>query len=138
MTFSADLHAFAEKAAQRTTEVFVATTVEVQKSVVEGSAVTGAVGQPVDTGYLKNSWIGAFTSKTEWELTTNVSYAPVIEDNLRESFDDRGVDRPKGFTGTREPGAPRKGPSTVGGNHSVKTTIAGFQRIVDFANKEIP
>lgn len=93
---------------------FVFATEEVRRSVVIGSEVTGAPGQPVDTGNLRDSWIGDFTGPTSWLLSTNVEYAVWIED-----------------------GGNSIGPFTlrsqVGGFHSVKLTIASWDRIVEFA-----
>ena len=134
--FAADLARFAEQAALRANDVFVGTTVEVQRSVVEGSTLTGAPGQPVDTGFLKDSFVGRFTSKTTWELTTNVAYAPVIEANTKAAYDDRGVPRPKGLP--PQGGGSKHIKSTVGGPHSIAQTVAGFQRIVDAVNAEHP
>ena len=137
--FTGDLERFAAKAAQRAHDVFVQTTIDVQQSIVEGSPLTGAPGQPVDTGYLKNSWHPHFTSRTEWETTTNVGYAPVIEHNLRERYDYEGTRRPKELKSTiRVPGAPKGAKSTVGGHHSVALTVAGWERIVVHANTVVP
>ena len=72
MSFSGDLDAFARKADRRAKDIFVASTVEVRRSVVEGSRITGAPGQPVDTGALRASWIDNFTSKTAWQIATNL------------------------------------------------------------------
>jgi hypothetical protein len=96
----------------------VRSTEEVQRSVVLGSAITGAPGQPVDTGNLKASWIGEFESATAWALTTKTEYAPFIEngENAYGPFTLR---------------------SEVGGFHSVKLTRAGWGRIVDAANTAV-
>ncbi len=135
MTFSNDLRVFAEKLERRGKDVFVGSTVEVQRSVVEGSELTTAPGQPVDTGFLKGSFIPEFISPTEWQITTNTSYAPAIEDNLQSSFDERGKDRPPDL---RPKGGSRPSiKSTVGGNHSVKKTRAGWQRILDHVNEAV-
>lgn len=85
-----------------------------QQSIVEGSALTGAPGQPVDTGNLRNSWHLSFPEPGVAQITTHVEYAEVIED-----------------------GVGRYGPlrlrSAVGGFHSVKMTRMAFSRIVDHA-----
>ena len=135
MSFSDDLKGFSVKLDQRGKDVFVASTVEVQRSLVEGSEITSAPGQPVDTGFLKGSFIPDFISPTEWQITTNASYAPVIEDNLRASFDERGEDRPPDLT--PQGGSRPSIKSTVGGNHSVKLTRAGWPRIIEHVNREI-
>lgn len=113
MSFSQDLVAFARLVEQRERDVFVRTTQEVARSVVEGSEVTGAPGSPVDTGALRGSWVGEFVSDHEWHLTTNVEYAPFVEDNVGNvTF-------------------------KVGGPHGVKLTIAGFERIVEAVTDEV-
>ncbi len=98
-------------------DVFVDVTREVKRSLVEGSEITGAPGQPVRTGNLKNSFVDEFTSPETWEVTTNVEYAPHIE----AGGNDRGP-----FDPSR--GDPR---SEVGGYHSAALTVAGFDRLVD-------
>lgn len=109
MSFDRDLAAFVAKTEAKRRAVFVNTVSAVKDSVVNGSPITGAPGQPVDTGTLKNSWVAEFDTSESATISTNVEYAPVIEDNLR--------------------GATLR--SQVGGFHSVKLTVAGFQRLVD-------
>jgi hypothetical protein len=46
---------------------------EAQRSIVEGSELTGAPGQPVDTGFLKGSWSRWYDSPTKQTIGTNVS-----------------------------------------------------------------
>lgn len=116
-TFTDALVRFNVTAQERVRDVFVDSTVEVQRSVVTGSELTGAPGQPVITGNLKTSWIGEFTSDATWELTTKSEYAIPIENGEN----DRGPFNP-------QRGAPR---SEVGGYHSVKLTRAGWPRIVE-------
>ncbi len=88
--------------------VFAGVCAEVQRSVVDGSEITNAPGQPVDTGRLKASWIGEFVSDHEFQLTSDVPYAEAIETNAR--------------------GAQLR--SSVGGFHSLALTEAGFPAIV--------
>ena len=109
MSFESDVAGFMEKTRRKQQAVFVNTAAAVKGSIVDGSAVTGAPGQPVDTGALKASWILEFDSATEAHVSTNIEYAPILEDNVR--------------------GATLR--SAVGGFHSVKMTVAGFERIVD-------
>lgn len=115
MTFSSELRAFADKAERRVNDVFVRSTEEVHESVVNGSAVTGAPGQPVDTGNLRTSWVDEFTSPATWRTTTGVEYAPYTEDQVG------------GMTLRSE----------VGGFHSVKLTRGGWPRIVEQARREV-
>ena len=108
MTFSGDIDRHIANRKRRMKKVFVGVTEEVQRSVVEGSELTGAPGQPVQLGTLKGSWVGRFLDPTLWRLITKIVYAPVIE---------AGV----GITIR----------SAVGGTHSVAKTRTGFKRIVD-------
>ena len=120
MSFESDLAAFMAKTRYKTQAAFVNTCVAVKESIVNGSAITGAPGQPVGQygpgyhpgmvgGTLKASWQLMFVGATAALIATNVKYAQVIEDNVR--------------------GAKLR--STVGGFHSVKLTVAGFDRLVD-------
>lgn len=109
MSFADDLNAFFAKTRYKTQTAFVNSANAVKESVVHGSAVTGAPGQPVDTGNLKASWQLTFDSPTEALVSTNVEYAPIIEYNVR--------------------GATLR--SKVGGFHSVALTVAGFEKLVE-------
>jgi hypothetical protein len=88
-------------------------------SIVSGSPVTGAPGQPVDTGALRNSWQLRFPTKDVAEITTNLVYAPMNE------------------YGVTEDGRPYRQLSPVGGRHSVAHTITNFDRIVEFEAKRL-
>lgn len=92
--------------------VFVGTATEALRSIKEGSELTGAPGQPVDTGNLRNSWLLEFPDQDHATISTNVIYAEAIED-----------------------GTGRFGPlhlrSSVGGWHSVAATAANIDRIVE-------
>lgn len=109
MSFASDLDAFMAKTRAREQAVFVNTVAAVKGSIVDGSPITGAPGQPVDTGTLKASWQTEFESQRVATISTGIEYAPVIEDNIR--------------------GATLR--SQVGGFHSVKMTVAGFERLVE-------
>jgi hypothetical protein len=114
MTFSQDLARFAEKVEKRQRALFVRATLEVQRSVVEGSEITTAPGQPVDTGALKGSWQPEYLTDWTWQTTTNLVYAPIIEEGQNMTLR-----------------------SEVGGFHSVKLTRGGWQRIVDVVRDEV-
>lgn len=127
MTFSGDLQKFSRKIETLTNDVFVGVVEECERSIVSGSEITSAPGQPVGQygvgynqgavgGFLKGSWQRWFTSPTEAHIATSAVYAPSIEDGV--SYAHGGTDM-----NLR---------SSVGGFHSVKMTIAGFQRIVDY------
>jgi len=133
--FEAQIHAFEAKVDDRLRRVVNECAIEIQRSVVEGSEITGAPGQPVDTGFLRSTWIPRFLEAWRWLTSTNAAYARAQEEDLRSAYDPQGVDRPKGLE--RQGGTNRKGPSTVGGHHSVKMTRAGWQRIVDVAVQRV-
>jgi hypothetical protein len=109
MSASEQVMRFSRKVETLSTAVFVDVANDVKESIVNGSPLTGAPGQPVDTGNLKSSWQLVFASTKAAIIGTNVKYARVIEDNTR--------------------GALLR--SKVGGFHSVKLTLQGFKRIVD-------
>lgn len=112
MSFADDLRRFQVKLVTRNREVLLGVTDGVHESIVNGSALTGAAGQPVDTGYLKNSWQKEIAP--DWqssEIGTNVAYARPIEDGVG-------------------PHGPLTLRSAVGGFHSVKTTVANADAIV--------
>lgn len=109
--------------------VFTQVGVEALASIQDGSPLTGAPGQPVDTGYLKNSWQMVQDSPDSIVIGTNVAYAGVIEDGVRSSYDPDGTPRPKAMPGQGEAGRHIK--STVGGHHSVALTHANMDRLVE-------
>jgi hypothetical protein len=115
VNYRADVQRLVANLHRVTEEAFADTVSEATRSIVEGSEITGAPGQPVDTGNLRASWIPVFASPKEATITSNAVYAPSIED---------GVSYAHG-------GTPLTQRSPVGGFHSLKLTIAGFQRIVD-------
>lgn len=118
MTFSGDLQAFAKKVEQRTKDVFVGSVNGVRTSITEGSVITDAPGQPVDTGNLRGSWITEFPQQWVGEVSTNVRYAEAIEEGM----------------GPHGPMTLRSG---VGGFGSVKKTRANFQALVDSVVAEV-
>jgi hypothetical protein len=69
----------------------------------------------VSTGNLKASWQLTFESPDAALISSNVEYAEIIEDNIR--------------------GATLR--SKVGGFHSVKLTIAGWQRLVEDETRKL-
>ena len=56
MSFADDLARFRSSTVARAKDVFVTVAMLSRDSIVNGSEITGAPGQPVDTGYLKASW----------------------------------------------------------------------------------
>lgn len=92
---------------------FVGVVAEVKNSVQFGSPLTGAPGQPVDTGNLRASWESEFQDANNATVSTNVVYAEQNE------------------TGISATGGPYVQRSAIGGRYSVLLTRMGIQRIVD-------
>lgn len=109
--FKKGLRDFKKKTYLRTNAVVNGVIVEVDRSVRLGSELTNSPGQPVDTAYLLNSWQQVWQGKNSVTLITRTKYARPIEDGTREG---------RALTLRSE----------VGGFHSVKLTVAGYQRIV--------
>ena len=111
MSFADDINKFAIKVQTNSQAVFVNTASHAYESIVNGDQLTGAPGQPVDTGALRASWQLTFDSPTDATISTNLAYAPAIEDAVG----------PHGTLTLR---------SQVGGFHSLALTVAGMSRIV--------
>jgi hypothetical protein len=114
---------WAAKLQRLANDVLVNSASAVKRSITDGSAITASPGQPVSTGALRRSWQMEPDGPHAWLISTNISYAPIVESNIRAAFD------PSGVTPERSPGQ-RFIKSTVGGHHSVKLTVAGFPRLV--------
>lgn len=56
MSFADDVKRFSLKMESRSRDVFLGCVQDVHEGIVVGSPLTGAPGQPVDTGYLRSSW----------------------------------------------------------------------------------
>ncbi len=141
MSFGDDLRLFGEKAERNIHAVFLGSVDAVHGSVVEGSAVTGAPGQPVDTGNLKGSWQETFPEPMVGQVATNVVYAEAVEHGQQEPYttsahgtsrtlEDGTVVSYTVLGGTQVTPGPMTFRSGVGGAHSVKLTRAGWQDIV--------
>lgn len=115
MSFSDDLRRFREDLKRKHDAVFAGVVTEVHRSIVEGSEITGAPGQPVETGHLRASWNTRFLGPHTAVISTNVEYAPIIEENLRGAR----------FRSKR------------GGAHSVALTVLGFQNIIDHVVRRV-
>ena len=133
MSFTEDLRRFELRTLARSNAVFVNTVSAVKASITDGSPITGAPGSPVDTSFLKNSWILDFPAPGVAEITTGCAYAPVIELNLRTAYVEGGTLPP-----VEEGGSRPHHKSTVGGHHSVALTVAGFPRLVEAVNAAVP
>ncbi len=111
--FNDQIRAFGLKVQGTTRAAFVNTVAATAASITDGSPITSAPGQPVDTGALKASWQTVFESPTSAIIGTNLVYAPLIED---------------GISGQGKPLTLR---SQVGGFHSVALTALNFDKIVE-------
>lgn len=111
MSFQEDLRRFQLAVEAKSTRVFVDTVMAVKESVVLGSPITGAPGQPVDSANLRDSWTEEFRDATHARVITNVAYAVPIEEGVG-------------------PHGPLTLRSEVGGFGSVAKTVAGFPRLV--------
>jgi hypothetical protein len=118
MSFADDIRRFNVKVDKRAKALHDGVSDLAFSSIVEGSPVTGAPGQPVDTGNLKGSWQNIIEGPLTRFIVTNVIYAPIIEDGTRG-----------GRTLTLR--------SRVGGWHSVKLTRAAWARMVEFVTQRI-
>lgn len=131
MTFARDVLRFVTQTKAVTREVYVSLATKAHASIKEGSTVTGSPGQPVDSGFLRDSWILSL-GPTEARIQTNVAYAPVIEYNDRSQYNDQGRMPPESVDGVGR----RSVKSTVGGHHSVRLTIAGASALQAEAVRE--
>lgn len=144
MNFAGDVLRFTERVKGLNRQVFTGTVTEVHGSVTEGSPLTGAPGQPVDTTNLIRSFGPTFPAPLVGDVVTNVEYAPAIEDgevqpHTRQAHTRGPFTRGDGVL-VREHqvrahevagytfSQPYRG---GGGPHSVKLTRAGWDRIVD-------
>ena len=118
-SFSDQIKAFSRKVETQERDIFTGVVDMAHESIVEGSPVTGSPGQQVDTGALHDSWIKEYPSKDEAIISTNLAYAPNEEDNISSH------------------GTPITQRSEVGGPHSVRLTLAGFDRIVDVVTARV-
>ena len=126
MSFSDDVRRFTVRCDETARAIFTGCVEEVARSIIEGSPITGAPGQPVGQygpgyhpgevgGTLRASWQTVFESPARAIIGTNLAYAESNED---------GIARPGG--------GPYIQRSSVGGRHSVALTIAGWDRIQAF------
>lgn len=111
--FMGDIAKVNAKTLRLVDEVFTGSGDQAFRSVVEGSEITGAPGQPVDpendpnAGKLRDSWTKERRDDNTIVIATDVDYAPKVEDNIEGAhFRNHGP-------------------------HSKKLTEAGWPRIVD-------
>ena len=118
--FEAQIARFTAKVDGRIEKLHLRCSELLNESVVEGSSITGAPGQPVQKGQLRGSFQLTFPKRLFSSLLTKLVYAPGIE---------LGKDMRSGKTLSLR--------SAVGGFHSVKLTRAGWNKLVRMALKEI-
>jgi hypothetical protein len=113
--------------------IFSAVVAHAHRSIQEGSEITGAPGQPVDTGQLRISWQVSKLTETEAVISCGgdaAKYAMIIETGIRPIG--RGRGNATGRSGTRITLR-----SPVGGFHSIQLTLDGLQRIIDFETRKL-
>lgn len=132
--FETDLLTWVGKVESRSLEVFSGVAEECERSIRYGSAITGAPGQPVSTGFLRASWQHLRPAAWLAEIFTNTAYAPVIEEDLKSAFNPHGKMPDKTI---EKGGGTRRIKSTVGGHHSLKMTINSFNKIVEHVTRRV-
>lgn len=129
MSFADGLRRFQLTVEERSHQVFVGSVAAAKESIVFGSPITGSPGQPVGQygpdynpgavgGTLRASWTEEFLSASQARVSTNLVYAPPIEDGIG-------------------PHGPIRIRSTVGGIGSVAKTVAGWQRLVEYVTQQV-
>lgn len=149
MSFADDIRRFVIKVQAKTPAIALSVATKAHASIKgDGTAsphpITGAPGQPVSTGFLRNSWI-LTPGRAEHTISSNVAYAPVIEYNDRNAYDKRGRTTDAfGVTGGNigpaqfvEGGSTRAPKSVVGGHGSVRATIAAKDALQAEALREL-
>lgn len=126
MGFAEEITAFTLRFEARNQAVHTRAAELVYESIVDGSPLTGAPGQRVDTSFLRTSWVNLPLGPLERLIATPVAYAPIFEG---QPYDPRGTQRPAGMIS--------RGPSTVGGDFSVLLTRLGWKNIVAAASLEV-
>jgi hypothetical protein len=112
MGFADQLARFKAKTVENMGLVREGVDAEMFTSIVDGSPVTGAPGQPVKTHRLHDSWKQE-VSETETVTASDAPYARAVEENLGNKVYENG------------------------GPHSCALTAAGFPRIVEAKVREV-
>src|SRR4051812_46868779 len=105
MGFAQDLARFKAKTLANLDATREGVDAETFRSIVEGSEITGAPGQPVHTRKLHDSW-SQDVADTETVTSSDSPYAIAVEENLNNAVYENH------------------------GPHSVKQTVVAFPRIV--------
>lgn len=130
MSFADDLAKFTLKVEARSQAVFLGCVGAVHGSVVDGSGVTTAPGQPRDTGNLAASWQETYPEDLVGQTTTKSEYAPAVEEGQQAPYQHY-------ISGKTVTPRPMQFRSAVGGAHSVKLTRAGWKPIVASVLREV-
>jgi hypothetical protein len=119
-SFQNDLGRFSEKLQRRHRAWFVIASETTLIHIKEGSPVSGAPGQPVQTRHLYNNW-GPVRYVAAWvsEILTNVTYAKPIEEGVG-------------------PHGPLTLRSRVGGFHSLLRIRRNWQRVIEWCLQRVP
>lgn len=121
MAFASDVAAFQQKVRRRAQAVRHTAVFLTHESITVGSALTGAPGQPVQYGSLRQSYQIEILSPTMTRIASAKKYARSIEDLLSYAHG----------------GTPITIRSKVGGGHSIKMTVLAWTRIVEEANRRV-
>jgi hypothetical protein len=118
MTFASQLQAFAEKAKQREREVFTRSVEAVAQSVVFGSEITGAPGQPEDLR--EGAWTTTYEGEQAAVISTDDPSARSVEDGISHLH-----------------GGPITLNSPLGGFHSLLQTRLNFDKLVENVTQRV-
>ncbi len=111
ISFSEQMQQAVQKARNDLMHLHGRVSVAAQNEVKFGGGVTGAPGQPLKSGALRNSYQLTFPTPTTSQIATDKPYARSIE---------LGVG----------PHGPLTLRSSIGGFHSIALVVAGFDRLV--------
>ncbi|MGB0878683.1 MAG: hypothetical protein ACPGVY_11365 [Mycobacterium sp.] len=129
MSFGDDLALFKTTVVGRSQAVFLGSVNRLHGSIVDGSEVSGAPGQPRDTGFLAGSWQETYPEEWVGQTATGAEYALPIEHGQQAPYQHHS----SGKTVTPRPIQYRSG----GGSDSVKLTRAAWPRIVESVVSEV-
>ena len=120
-SFGIQLTKFAAKLTSQAGQLQEACELEVEQSILDGSLITGSVGLPRDTLFLRESWTWKRRGGGRAQFTSDCAYAEVIEYGDRGYWKEEGTKRPEDLAHTHE---------RTGQTGSVGTTVAGWPAIV--------
>ena len=121
--FGVQLTKFAAKITSQLGQIQEACELEVQESILDGSLITGSVGLPQDTHFLRESYKWKRQGGGRAQFTSDCAYAEVIEYGDRGYWKEEGTKRPEDRPHTHE---------RTGQTGSVGDTVAGWPAIVAY------